>query len=345
MELLRQLVEMSGVPGREERVRALIIKELKPLVDNIRTDTLGNVIGYRRGTGVGNRKKVMLAAHMDEIGFVVSHIDDKGFLRFQPVGGFDPRTLMSQRVTVMGRKDLPGVIGAKPIHILTEEERKKPLELKDYFIDLGMPKKEVEKLVKVGDPVTLHRKMEEIGDSLTCKTFDDRVGVYCMIEAVRKARKSPADLYVVATTQEEVGLRGAFAAASGIAPDVGIAIDIGLANDIPGATPQEEVSKLGGGTSLCILNGSHITNTKLFERFEELARKKKIKYQMDILPRGGTDAGAMQRAPGGSAVITISIPTRYAHSTVEMAHKGDIQATIELVAAYIADPGDMKYEL
>lgn len=346
MELLRQLVEMSGVSGREERVRELVIRELKPLVDSVRTDSLGNVIGYRKAQGVkGQAKKLMLAAHMDEIGFVVSFIDDSGFIRFQPAGGFDPRTLMAQRVTVMGRRDLPGIIGSKPVHILTEEEKKKPLQIQDYFIDVGLSGRQVKRLVKVGDTVTLHRKFEEIGDCVTCKTFDDRVGVYCMIEAVRKARTSPADLYVVATTQEEVGLRGATAAASGIVPDVGIAVDVGLANDVPGAAPQDHISKLGGGASICIMNGSHITNPKLLARLEELAKKRKIKYQTDVMPRGGTDAGAIQRAPGGAAVVTISIPLRYMHSTVEMAHKRDIQAVINLLAAYIADPGDMEYRL
>ncbi len=348
MELLRQLVEMSGISGREDRVRELVIKELKPLVDEIRTDALGNVIAFKKGTGrapKGGRKKVLIAGHMDEIGFVVSYIDDKGFLRFQPVGGFDPRTLMAQRVTVLGKQDLPGIIGSKPIHILTEEEKKKQLLLKDYFIDLGLPVEKVKELVQVGDQITMYRKMEEIGDCLTCKTFDDRVGVYCMIEAVRKAGGSKADLYVVGTTQEEVGLRGAFAAASGIIPDVGIALDVTLANDVPGAAGQDEISHLGEGTSLCIMNGAHISNPKLLDRMVELAEKNKIKYQKDVLPRGGTDGAAIQRAAGGPAVITISIPCRYVHSTVEMVHKEDVQATTDLLAAYLASPGDMDYNL
>lgn len=348
MELLRQLVEMSGVPGREERVRELVIKELTPLVDEIRTDTLGNVIALKKGTGAvpkGGRKKIMLAGHMDEIGFYVSYIDEKGFLRIQPVGGFDPRTMMSQRVTVMGRKDVPGVIGSKPIHILTEDEMKKKLEIKDYFIDLGLSKEKVDELVKVGDPVTMYRKMEEIGDSLTCKTFDDRVGVYCMIEAVRKVKKCQHDIFAVATTQEEVGLRGALAASSGIIPDVGIALDVTLACDTPGTDGPSYISELGKGTALSVLNGSAITNWKLFDRFEALAIKKKIAYQKDVLPRGGTDAGAIQKAQGGVPVITVSIPCRYVHSTVEMVHKGDVQATIDMVAAYLNEPGDMDYNL
>ncbi|MFN3821772.1 MAG: hypothetical protein ACK4OO_05510 [bacterium] len=140
-------------------------------------------------------------------------------------------------------------------------------------------------------------------------------------------------------------MRGALAASSGIVPDVGIAVDITLANDVPGASPQEEISHLGAGTSICILNGSHITNPKLFKRFVELAEQRQIKYQKEVLPRGGTDAGGIQRAPGGPAVITISIPCRYAHTSVEMVHKGDIQATIDLLAAFLEDPGDLNYQL
>lgn len=339
---------MSGVSGREERVRKVVIEELSPMVDNIRTDTLGNVIGFKAGSGPvpkGGRKKIMVAAHIDEIGFIVSYIDDKGFLRFQPAGGFDPRTLMAQRVTVLGKKDLPGVIGSKPIHILTDEEKKKVLQIKDFFIDLGLPKEKVDQLVKVGDPITMHRKMEEIGECLTCKTFDDRVGVYCMIEAFRKVKNSPADIFIVGTTQEEVGLRGAFASASGVQPDVGIALDVTLANDVPGASGQEEVSRLGEGASICIMNGASIANPKLIGRIEDIAKTEKIIYQKDVMPRGGTDAGAMQRTQGGAAVTTISIPCRYVHSTVEMVHKGDVSAVIDLLAAYLNNPGDMDYVL
>lgn len=348
MELLRKLVEMSGVSGHEERIRKLVIDELTPLVDEVTTDDMGNVIGFKKGTGKepkGGRKKLMLAGHMDEIGFVVSYIDDKGFIRIQPLGGWDPRTLMAQRVTVHGSKDLPGVIGSKPVHILSDEEKKRALEIKDYFIDCGLSADEVKAVVTIGDGVTMFRKMEALGNNLTCKTFDDRVGVYCMIEAVRKAKKSPCDLYVVATSQEEVGIRGAIAAASGIEPNVGIALDITLANDIPGSPPQDEITKLGAGTAISVLNGSVISNPKLLGRFIELAEKKKITYQRDVLPKGGTDAAGIQRAKGGPASITISIPCRYTHSSVEMVNRDDVQATIDLVAAYIADPGDMDYRL
>lgn len=346
MEFLKKLVEAFGVSGREERIREMVIEEMTSLVDEVSTDSMGNVIGFKKGTGKdGERKKIMLAGHIDEIGFIVSFIDEKGFLRFNPCGGFDPRTLMAQRVMVQGKEDLLGVIGSKPVHIMTEEEKKKVPELKNYFIDLGLPKEKVDELVKVGDPICMYRDMQELGDCYTCKTFDDRVGVYCMIEAVRNIQSCEADLYVVGTTQEEVGLRGALASASGIQPDVGIALDVTLANDLPGASGQDFVSELGGGTSISLMNGAAITNPKLFNRFVELAEQNGIKYQKDVMPKGGTDAGAIQKAPGGSAVITLSIPCRYVHSTVETVHKDDVQATIDLLAAYLAEPGNLDYRL
>jgi putative aminopeptidase FrvX len=342
MQLLKKLCGTPGSSGHEEQIRELIIKEMKPLVDNVRTDKMGNIIGFKKGKG---KNKVMLAAHMDEIGFVVSFIDENGFIRFQPTGGFDPRTMMAQRVIVHGKKALLGVMGSKPVHILTEEEKKKILQVTDYFIDVGLPLDQVKKQVQVGDPITMDRVMEKMGDCYTTKAFDDRMGVYCMLEAVRKMKKHNVNIYVVATTQEEVGLRGAFASSSGIEPDVGIALDVTLANDVPGASKHEYVTELGKGTAISIMNGSAISNPKLVQEFKDLAEKNKIPYQMDILPRGGTDAGAMQKVKGGAAVITLSIPTRYVHSTVETCHKVDIQATIDLLAAYLEQATDKDYFL
>jgi putative aminopeptidase FrvX len=342
MQLLKKLCGTPGSTGHEDTIRELIMKEMKPLVDNIRTDKMGNIIGFKKGKG---KNKVMLAAHMDEIGFVVSFIDENGFIRIQPTGGFDPRTMMAQRCVVHGKKSLIGVMGSKPVHILTEEEKKKALKVTDYFIDLGLPVDKVKELVSVGDAITMDRSMEKMGDCYTSKAFDDRVGVYCMLEAVRKMRKHHVNIYVVSTTQEEVGLRGAFASSSGIEPDVGIALDVTLANDIPGAQKHEYVSELGKGTAISVMNGAAISNPKLVQEFKDLAEKHKIPYQMDILPRGGTDAGAMQRVKGGAAVMTLSIPTRYVHSTVETCHKTDVQATIDLLAAYLEAATDKDYFL
>ncbi len=344
MELLKKLCEAHGVPGREEAVRELVVRELEKVTDEIRTDALGNVIALKKGSGRG--PKVMIAAHMDEIGFLVSHIDEKsGFLRIDPVGGFDPRVLMAQRVLVhTDNGDLLGIIGAKPPHILSEEERKKPLELKELFIDLGLPAEEVKQRVRIGDFVTLQQDFTEVGHLVSCKALDDRVGVYVMIEAVKKTKTHVGDIYAVATTQEEVGVRGARVSSFNVAPDIGIALDVTVASDVPGAGEHEHVTKLGAGTAIKIKDSLSISNPKLVRKMREIAEKKKIKYQMEILPRGGTDAGAMQMTREGVAAITISIPTRYLHSVVEAAHKDDIQASIDLLAAFleVAHEGDYR---
>jgi endoglucanase len=342
MELLKKLCEAHGVPGREEVVRELVMSELRGICDEIRTDALGNVIALKKGSGRG--PKVMLAAHMDEIGFLVSHIDEKsGFLRIDPVGGFDPRVLMAQRVVVHTESgDLIGIIGSKPPHILTEEERKKPLELKDLFIDLGLPADEVKKRVSIGDFITLQQDFTEVGNLVSCKALDDRVGVYVMIEAVKKAKKHVCDIYAVATTQEEVGVRGARVSSFNIAPDVGVALDVTVASDVPGVGEHEHVTKLGAGVAIKIKDSLSISNPKLVRTMRQIAEQKKTKYQLEILPRGGTDAGAIQMTREGVAAITLSIPTRYLHSVVEAAHKDDIQAAIDLLAAFleVAHEGD-----
>lgn len=345
MELLKQLCEAHGVPGREEAVRALVVSELEKLCDEIRTDALGNVIALKKGSG--RSPKVMLAAHIDEIGFLVSHIDEKsGFLRIDPVGGFDPRVLMAQRVVVHTESgDLVGIIGSKPPHVLTEEERKKSLELKDLFIDLGLPAEEVKKRVNIGDFVTLQQDFTEVGNLVSCKALDDRVGVYVMIEAVRKVKKHVCDIYAVATTQEEVGVRGARVSSFNIAPDMGVALDVTVASDVPGASEHEHVTKLGAGVAIKIKDSLSISNPKLVRAMRQIAEQKKIKYQLEILPRGGTDAGAIQMTREGVAAITLSIPTRYLHSVVEAAHKDDIQAAIDLLAAFLETAHGVDYSL
>src|SRR5512143_4083769 len=314
VELLRQPVEAHGIAGREERIQPIVIAAMKPLVDEIRIDHLGNVVGHRKGDG---RTRAVVMAHMDEIGFLVSHIDANGFLRVLPVGGWDPRTMMAQRVIVHGRRDLPGVFGIpKPTHILTDEERRKVLQISDYYIDVGLPAETVKAQVQVGDWVTMDQDMIEIGDMYSSKTMDDRVGVYVMLEALRAARSTTADIYVVASTQEEVGLRGAQVSAFGISPTVALALDITLAVDTPGVPEPEHVTALGAGTAIKIMDSSAISDPKLVDFFRKLATDRKIKHQIEILPRGGTDAGGMQRVGGGVPVITVSIPTRYVHSVV-----------------------------
>jgi endoglucanase len=329
VELLARICEVPGAPGHEQRVRELVIKEVKPLVDRISMDNMGNVTAFKKGK---KDKKVMIAAHMDEIAFIVTHIDDRGFLRFIPLGGFDPKTLTAQRVIVHGKKDLVGVMGSKPIHIMTAEERTKLVPLGDYFIDLGMPKKEVVKYVKVGDTVTRERELIEMGNCINCKSLDNRLSVFILIEALRELKNSPYDIYGVFTVQEEVGIRGASASALQIQPDFGFGLDVTLAVDTPGTKEHEMITELGKGTAIKIMDSSTICDYRMVQYMRQTAEKNKIPYQMEILPAGGTDTAGLQRmTPGGSISGCISIPTRHIHQVIEMADKNDIRYSIDLL--------------
>jgi endoglucanase len=333
MELLRRLSEAAGIPGHEGEVRSLVEKALKGHVDEVRTDALGNLIAHRKGKG----PIVVVSAHMDEIGFLVSFVDQEtGFLRIHPRGGFDPRTLLSHRVIVHAEGgDLVGCIGTKPTHILTEEERKKPFEIKDLFVDLGLPGDEVQKRVAVGDPVTLRQDFLEGERVVSGKAIDDRVGVYVGVEALKRAKRLACDVYLLGSTQEEVGCRGAHVAGFALEPEIGIALDVTIAADMPDVPAAQQVTRLGKGVAIKLSDSASISHLGLVRAMRTLAEKKKIPYQMEILPRGGTDAGALQLARSGAAVVTLSVPTRYVHSVVEMAHKEDIEGAIRLLAAFL----------
>ena len=339
MDLLKKLCETPGISGYEERIQKVIREELEKVTDEVKVDKLGNVIGIKKAkktSGKSSPKKVMIAAHMDEIGFMVRFIDKEGFLRFVPVGGFDPKTLIAQRVVVHGRKDIGGVIGSKPIHILEEEERKKVPKIKDLFIDLGLKKDEVLEIVKPGDFVTLDRNFKELNDQIiTAKALDDRAGVYVMIESLKRVKDWEIDIYAVATVQEEVGLRGATVSSFSVEPDAGIALDVTIASDLPGTKEEERVTNLGGGTAISLMDSHTISNKKLVDFLRDIAEENKIKYQTDILLGGGTDAGAIQRSKSGVPVCTVSIPTRYIHSVVEMCNKEDIEHSIKLMVKFL----------
>lgn len=340
MELLKELCQTSAVPGQEQRLGTIVERELESVTDEIRVDALGNVIAHRRADKSRSARKLMIAAHMDEIGFVVSHIEARGWLRLVPLGGHDPRNMVAQRVTVCGvRGDLPGLLypGLKPPHIQTEEDRKKELKIPDFFVDLCLPEETVKEQVQIGAMVTLQRDFLEIGDGVNGKALDDRIAVYVMIRAMQQARSSGFDTCAVATTQEEVGLRGAGVSAYGVAPDLGIALDVTLAADIPGVPEHEQVTRLGNGVAIKLLDSASISHPALFRGMKELAERRGIPHQIEILPRGGTDAGAIQRARHGVPVVTLSVPTRYVHTSIELAAKKDIQAAIDLLAAFLEE--------
>jgi endoglucanase len=291
----------------------------------------------------------MLAAHMDEIGFLVRFIDDKGFLRLQPVGGFDPRQLFAQRVLVHTRDGgrLRGVLtySTKPTHMLTPEEQKAAPVIENFFVDLGLKADDVKKNIRLGDMVTMDRSCERCGENIIGKCMDNRVGVFVMIEAMKAVKKHEVDVYAVATTQEEVGLRGATTSAYAIHPDIGVALDTTLANDFPGITDSDHITKLGAGVGIKIMDASFICHPKLVDHFRAVAEKEKIAHQMEVLPRGGTDGAAMQRSRGGLPSITLSVPTRYIHTVNEMVCEKDVESAINLLARYLecAHGGDYKY--
>jgi putative aminopeptidase FrvX len=387
-ELLKRLTETPGVPGREERIRELVLAETEGLWDETRTDALGSLICLKRATrrdparcrSDGEPLRVMLACHMDEIGFYVRYIDDSGFVRVQNVGGFDTRNLFARRVVVHGREDLPGVLNptGKPIHLASEEDKKRIPQISDFYIDLFRPKAEIVKCVEVGDPVTLWQTTEVIGEAVCGKAMDNRVALWVGINAIRQvlgapgqqsagdgrsaargrsrrsaravasrqAGRAPArrpaagpgsayDIYFVASTQEEVGLRGATAAAYGIEPDIGIAVDTTLCCDTPGTSKEDVITEFGKGVAIKVMDGAAISHRGLFDEFIALAQRKRIAHQREILPRGGTDAGALQKARAGTRTITLSVPTRYIHTEVEAIHKRDAQAAVSLLAAWL----------
>ena len=334
MDLLAELCEAVGIPGREERLRAIVRRELEPHVDELKVDAMGNLVGIRHGT---TDNRLLIQAHIDEIGFLVTYIEDEGFLRLHPVGGHDPRNMVAQRVTVAGLRDLPGVLypGQKPPHLLTAEERDKAPKISEFFVDLGLPVDEVRELVPIGSQVVIQRELSEIGDMVSCKALDNRLSVYVMLEAMRRTQKAGFEVCAVATVQEEVGLRGALTNAFDLDPHVGIALDITLAADIPGIPKHEQITCLGRGTAIKLMDSSSISNPKVVEVLRMLASDHDIPHQIEILPRGGTDAGSIQRARSGVPVCTISTPTRYVHTSIEMASKRDIEASISLLCAFI----------
>ena len=330
-KLLKALSEVAGPSGFESRIREMISKEFAKDVDSVTTDNMGNLVAFRKGK---SDKKLMIAAHMDEIGFIVTHIDDNGFLKFATLGGFDPKTLTAQRVIVHGKKDVIGVMGAKPIHVMTPEERDKKVTVKDFFIDLGMTKKEVEKIIEIGTPISRERECIEMGSCVNGKSLDNRIAVYILIETIKKlkGKQLPFNTYFTFTVQEEVGLRGAQVAALNIQPDYAIALDTTIAYDVPGSTPQEQITKLGEGPGIKIMDSSVICHAGFVAFMKSVAKKNSIPFQAEIMQGGGTDTSMLQKMVAGGAIAgAVSIPTRHLHQVIESVHKDDVENSIQLL--------------
>lgn len=341
MNLLKRLSETPGVSGREERVRQLIEQELAGVVDELTVDNMGNLTAVKRAA-TSNAPKAMVAAHMDEIGFYVRHIDDRGFVRVQRVGGFDPRNLFARQVTVHASKsgeELIGVMnpGGKPIHISTAEERKKVPEFDAFYVDLGLSGEDVKAKVRVGDMITLNQQFIDLGAVVTGKALDDRVGCWILIETLKRLKDPAFEVHAVFTVQEEVGLRGARTGAFRVEPDVGIALDTTLAVDTPDITEHFRVTQLGKGVGLKVMDSSAISTRWLLDEFIDLAERDEVAYQLEVLPLGGTDAGAIQQIRAGVPSITLSTPSRYVHTVTEMVSKSDLDAVVALLTAFLQE--------
>ena len=332
--LLKSLSEASGVSGYEDQVRGLVVEALSALADDVRVDPMGSVIALKRGVGGQPRRRIMLAAHMDEIGLIVSKLD-RGFLRFTQVGGFDVRTLMGQEVIVHGQRDLPGIIGSRPPHVLSEDERSKPVPMDELFVDVGLADPELRAAVRVGDLITVRRPFIELKNGLVSgKAFDDRaavVSVALCLDALQTLRHA-WDVYAVATVQEEVGVRGATTSAYGIVPDIGIAIDVGFGKQ-PGVSERHAI-ELDKGPALCIGPNIH---PAMFAELKRVADAFEIPVQIEVSPRPtGTDARAIQVTREGIPTALLSIPLRNMHTPIEVLAAKDLVRTGRLMAQFIA---------
>lgn len=338
MELLKALSEMHGAPGREENVRAYIANRVEAHCDEMRTDALGNLICIKR-SGRSDAKRVMIACHMDEIAFYVRTIDSKGFIRVQQLGGFDTRNLFARRVRIETRNGdaIFGNMnpGGPPVHVASPEDRKKIPQVKDFFVDTGLSVDEVKERIRPGDPCTLVQEFIEMGDLCSGKCMDNRVACWLGIRVLEGLQNPEHDVYVAFTVQEEIGIRGATTAAYDIDPHIGIAIDVTLAVDTPGMSDDEHITVLGEGAAIKIMDSGSVSDRELVDAFVDVAEKNDIPYQFEILPLGGTDAAALQRARGGSKAITISVPTRYVHTITETLHKRDLHASLDLLLGYL----------
>ena len=336
--LLRALCDAPGVSGGEDEVRELARAELEPHADEVRVDRLGNLIAVRRAAraaGEAPPLKVMVAAHMDEIGFMVKAIDERGFIRVQPVGGFDPRTLVSQRLVIHGRQQVGAVFAPIPNWIESDEERRRVTPLEQLVVDTGLPADQVRARVEIGDYVTLAAEFATLNDRVVmARNFDDRLGVYVLVEMLRNLGDLAVDLYAVGTTQEEVGVRGAAVAAYAIDPDVGVALDGSVSSDVPYARDDLQYTRLGAGVGIYRFDRLTISDRPLYDLLSDTARSHGIPYQVTMW--GGTDASAMQRSRSGALACTVGVPVRYMHSTVQLAHWDDIEGNVALMRRFLA---------
>ncbi|MBY6085366.1 M42 family metallopeptidase [Priestia flexa] len=340
LQMLKDLTDAKGIPGNEREPREVMKKYIESYADSISTDGLGSLIAKKVGDEKG--PKIMVAGHLDEVGFMVTQIDDKGFIRFQTVGGWWSQVMLAQRVTIVTRKgDITGVIGSKPPHILPAEVRKKTVEIKDMFIDIGASSREeaIEWGVKPGDQIVPYFEFTVMNNEkmLLAKAWDNRIGCAIAIDVLKnlKGQEHPNVVYGVGTAQEEVGLRGAKTSANLIQPDIAFGVDVGIAGDTPGVSEKEAASKMGDGPQIILYDASMVSHKGLRDFVTDVADEMNIPYQFDALSGGGTDSGAIHISANGVPALSITIATRYIHSHAAMLHRDDYENAVKLITEVI----------
>jgi len=333
LALLKELCDAPGLPGAEESVREIFLREIRRYTYDIREDHLGNVIAHLPG---GNGPRLVLDGHLDEVGFMVKHVDDAGFVSVIPLGGIDPRVFYGQRVVVWGKEPCVGVVGAKPPHITKrgKEDGEVP-GVEDCLIDLGLEGARVRELVSVGDPVTYATELVETRDAVISKALDNRLALFVILEALKRSPRLACDLYVTATVQEEVGLRGARIINIDVEPEYVVVLEGTVSNDLPGVPDSKKLARVLAGPEIRLADKYIITNRALSFFLKDLAEERGIPYQLVAKTMGGTNASALQVTGRGAKATVVSVPVRYLHSPSSVAYKRDIEHTIDLVAAVL----------
>lgn len=327
IKLLKLLCETPGLPGAEDPVKKIIKKEFGKLTNKVSEDALGNIIAHIPGKG----PKLVLDAHTDEVGFMVNNIDDRGFVRVTPLGGMDPRVFYGQRLVIYGKNPLVGMVAAIPPHISRNTNNKEVPEVEDCVVDLGLKADKVHKLVSVGDVVSFYPPFEETEDAFISKAIDDRVGLFIMLEALKKKPKLGCDLYLTATVQEEVGLRGANVIVPVVEPDFVIALEGTVAMDLPGIVDYKTLANVEKGPEIRLSDRFLVAHRPFSYFMMDVAKKNKIPYQITVKKAGSTNATVMQVTGKGSRVGVVSVPTRHLHSPSCLAYKSDVEHTINLI--------------
>ena len=329
--ILNALSEAFGPSGCEDKVRQVVIEAIRAKVDEYRVDLLGNLIGFQRGTA-NPGFKVMGAAHMDEVGFMITHADESGMLHFTKVGGIDDRVLPAKVVRI-GKRRIPGVICIKPVHLIKPKERHQVIPYDQLVIDIGASSKaEAEKQVNKGDYATFDVSFEELGELVKGKAFDDRAGCAVLVSLVERG-PYPFDFYPVFTTMEEVGLRGARVAGYSVMPDVAFVFEGTICDDSPKERDVSPTTEVGKGPAISLMDRSVIADRRLVRLVIETAEAEGIPYQFKQPGKGGTDAGAIHLAKTGVPTVTVSVPSRYIHSPVSILSKRDFEDTVKLIAS------------